>query len=66
MKQIENECVGCTDIGLHCLGSSCPNRKVVHYYCDDCGYEEQLYYFEERELCIDCIRSRLEEVEGSE
>lgn len=61
MVQIENECVGCPpEIG--CLGSSCPQRHVPHYYCDDCGDEEKLYWFQGLQLCIDCIKYRLEEV----
>lgn len=66
MKKIENECVGCVDIGLPCMGSSCSKRHVAHYYCDDCGEEETLYHFEGEELCVNCIIKRLEIVEGSE
>ena len=62
MKTIEDECVGCPpEIG--CLGSSCPYKNVVHYYCDDCGEETQLYYYDGKELCIDCIEKTLEKVE---
>lgn len=55
MKVTENECVGCTDLGLPCLGSSCSNRNVVRYYCDECGSEETLYNYEGYELCELCI-----------
>lgn len=35
---IEDECVGCPpEIG--CYGSSCPNKNVSHYFCDECGEE---------------------------
>jgi hypothetical protein len=62
MKTIKDECVGCPpEIG--CLGSSCPYKNVVHYYCDDCGEETQLYYYDGKELCIDCIEKTLEKVE---
>lgn len=60
MKQYENECVDC---GLPCIGDACPHRKVPHYYCDECDEEETLYYFEGRELCINCIINMLEKVE---
>lgn len=60
MKKIENECVCC---GLPCLGSSCPNQNVVRYYCDRCGEEDDLYYFNDEELCIYCIKKLLEKVE---
>lgn len=62
MKTIEDECVGCPP-EMGCLGSSCPYKNVVHYYCDDCGEETQLYYYDGKELCIDCIEKTLEKVE---
>lgn len=59
MREVTNECVGCTSLGLHCLGSSCPNRNVVRYYCDKCKEEfeaEELYVNEnDEELCSVCI-----------
>lgn len=63
MKETTNECVGCTSMGLPCMGSACPNRNVTRYYCDECGEEAQLYIFDDEELCLDCIIERLEEVE---
>ena len=62
MKTIEDECVGCP-LEIGCLGSSCPYKDVVHYYCDNCGEETQLYYYDDKELCIDCIEKTLEKVE---
>ena len=59
MIEYENECCDC---GLPCLGNSCPNRNVPHFYCDDCGCEEDLYEFENKQLCIDCIKERLVKV----
>ena len=63
MREVENDCVNC---GLPCLGSSCPNANVIHYYCDKCGDEVTLYHFDDDELCLDCIQERLEVVEGSD
>ena len=63
MKKTENECVGCTSLGLPCLGSGCPNWAVTRWYCDKCGEEAQLYLFDDQELCIDCIETMLEKVE---
>lgn len=60
MHKTENECVSC---GLPCLGNSCPYRNVTRYYCDKCGEETTLYHFDGEELCIDCIKNSLEEVE---
>ena len=63
MKKILNECVDC---GLPCLGDACPNRNVVRFYCDKCRDEDTLYHYGDEELCLDCVRKRLEVVEGSE
>lgn len=59
MRRLENDCVDC---GMPCIGYSCPYRNVTHFYCDDCGEEEQLYEFDGEELCIDCIEKRLKKV----
>lgn len=58
----EDECVGCTDLGLHCIGEVCRNRNVPHFYCDKCGDEKDLYEFDGQELCISCIENRLPKV----
>ena len=62
MKRYENDCVSCPK-ELGCLGSSCPMKNVLHYYCDECGDETDLYDFDGEELCIDCIKERLKPVE---
>ena len=60
----ENECCDCAVPGYPCLGNSCPNRHVKHYYCDDCRDDvEKLYRFDGEELCLDCVEKRLEVVE---
>ena len=61
IKKIDN-CVGCTTIGMHCIGEACPNRSYVTHCCDNCESEETLYYFEGGEYCIDCIKDMLEMV----
>lgn len=66
MRATENECVGCTDLGLHCLGDSCPNRSVVRFYCDECGIEETLYETEYGELCSSCLLKMFPIVQRSE
>ena len=64
MIRFENECCSCAVPGYPCLGISCPNRHVKHFYCDDCGNDvETLYRFEDKELCLDCIEKGLEVVE---
>ena len=65
MIRYENECVGCPpEIG--CFGASCPKRNVPHFYCDKCGNEDILFYWYDRELCIECIAEELDVVEGSD
>ena len=67
MHKVENECVGCTDLGLPCQGSSCPNRHVLRYYCDKCGDEtEELYEFEGQELCEDCLLKEVPKVNAED
>lgn len=52
----KDECVSC---GLPCLGNSCPNRNVPHYYCDECKKEfeaDELFITEDDgDLCLDCL-----------
>lgn len=56
----ENECVDC---GLPCLYESCSYWSVTRLYCDECKDEyETLYWFDDEQLCIDCIEQRLEKV----
>lgn len=62
MIKYENECCGCATETYPCLGSGCVNRNVPHYYCDKCGEETKLYYFDGKELCIDCIEQLLDKV----
>lgn len=65
MKKLENECVGCPkEIG--CFGSTCPNRNVAHFYCDKCNNEDVLYEYEGGEYCIECIKTLLPVVKGSD
>lgn len=61
MKRVENDCVGCPP-EMGCLGSTCPYKNAIHYYCDKCKEEKPLYKYEGEELCIDCIEERLEKV----
>lgn len=62
MIEYENECVGCPP-EMGCLGKYCPKLNVVHTYCDECGEEEQLYWYEGEQLCKECVIERLEKVE---
>lgn len=57
MVRIENDCVGCD---LPCI--DCGRKRTPHYYCDECGDETQIYYFDGDELCIECVTNRLTKV----
>ena len=57
MVKYENYCVGCTSMGLPCMGSTCPNRNVPVYYCDKCNEEvEEVHEVDGEELCEDCLK----------
>ena len=66
MRITESECVGCTSVGLYCLGDSCRNNNVTRYYCDHCGKEEKLYYYDNLEICEECLLKQFEVVEGTD
>ena len=66
MIRVENDCVGCEDIGLHCIGYPCRYKQVKRYYCDECGDETTLYDTEYGELCRDCLLEKFDIIEGSE
>lgn len=60
MVKTENECCDC---GLPCTYESCQYWAVTRLYCDECEEENQLYWFDGQQLCLDCIEARLERVE---
>ena len=66
--KIVNECVGCTGLGLPCIGGGCPNRKVERYYCDRCGAEcsPDNGGFGFDDLCEDCYEVMSREDEDNE
>ncbi len=58
MVVIEDNCVGCTDAGLVCIGSACPYYpEYAVVYCDRCGATVTDEVFRGRgydELCEEC------------
>lgn len=57
MLRIEDHCVGCPD-GVPCSGSSCPNRNVPVWYCDEYEREydrDELRVLDGKQLCYDCF-----------
>lgn len=63
MIVIESDCVDCE---LPCIYKACPYYEVTKYYCDNCGEEDDLYYYDGEQLCVDCILERLEKVDIDE
>ena len=56
MIKYENECCGCATESYPCLCDSCPNRYVMHLYCDKCKDDvELLYNYDGEELCEECL-----------
>ena len=67
MVKYENECCGCAVPAYPCMGSACPNRNVPHFYCDECKEDvETLYYYDGKELCLECIEKMLEKVKAEQ
>ena len=52
----------CCDCDLPCIQEGCRFYKVARFYCDDCGEEDTLYYFDDKQLCSYCVLKQLEEV----
>lgn len=56
----ENQCCQCAVSGYPCNGM---HKHVPVPFCDDCGTDDEtIYRFYEEELCLNCIKSRLERV----
>lgn len=66
MTYYENQCCDCAAPGYPCMGELCGLRHVKVYVCDECkeevGYGD-LFYYEGKELCADCIIRDLKRVE---
>ena len=62
MQKITNECIRCD---TYCIGSHCPNKNVVRFYCDKCGNEATLYDYYGEELCENCLLKEFDIIEGS-
>lgn len=66
MKKIENECLNCKNLGLNCIGVTCPYISVERFYCDRCKEEAVLYLFDGEELCENCLLKNFPIVDGSD
>lgn len=59
----EDQCVGCTSMGLPCMGSICKNKDVPIWYCDKCEEEcVDLYEVDGYEVCESCALKMLPKV----
>ncbi len=61
MRVFENQCCSCATPAYPCIGSACPNRNVLVYYCDICNSpieEGHLYCVDEEDVCEDCLKNK--------
>ena len=59
-----NDCVDCN---LPCVYDGCMYYNVKHFKCDECGNEDvKLYYYDDCELCEECLLKRFTVVDGSD
>ena len=64
MITYEDECCGCAVPAYPCIGDACPYRNVPHLYCDKCKEAvDDLYEWDDEQVCIDCIVKSLKKVE---
>jgi hypothetical protein len=58
MRKYEDACCGCATESYPCMGSSCPNRNVLHVYCDICKEDcdpDDVYDVGGEDVCEDCL-----------
>lgn len=58
MKRVENNCVGCTGMGLPCVHCG-RDHDYVYYECDSCDKttlnEDILYEDDGKHYCLECL-----------
>ena len=54
MTRYENDCVDCA-AGAYPCNPLCKRKRVAHHYCDACGCEDNLYWFNGSEICFYCL-----------
>lgn len=70
MVRFIKDCVGCTDIGLPCMGQGC-TQGYMEMTCDCCGRDADILYLVDSivnggEYCKDCALETLEKMEEDE
>ena len=63
MIKLEHDCENCVTPGYPCLGNLCTQTKIPHYYCDCCEKEKIIYYYKDKQICLECIKKKLKKVE---
>lgn len=67
MIKYGNNCIGCRDIGLPCMGDACRNQRAKRFYCDKCGDEvKTLYVYNDEHICGDCLLGMFDVAEDVE
>lgn len=59
LKQID-DCIDCTQMGLHCIGKSCQYRRSYAEFCDECEEVEAKYCIDGKVYCYDCAAEYLD------
>lgn len=62
MKQTTDSCVGCTSLGMSCLGSACRNSVTEVIICDKCKENNALYNIDDTDYCEECIEEELDNI----
>lgn len=61
MTIMRDNCVDCRSVGLPCQGIFCENHTPTEVLvCDECSEATNIYSFEGKELCLDCISKLLD------
>jgi hypothetical protein len=62
MRKIDDNCVGCTSMGLPCMAPACGNSSREMIFCDNHPEEYADYIVDGEELCEECAKELLKEV----
>lgn len=65
MIRYENDCVGCANDYYPC-DPYCTRKRSPHFYCDQCGNEDKLYWLDGKQLCAECLESELGDEDENE
>jgi hypothetical protein len=66
MIRVEDDCVGCQ---LPCIGSACPYKNALHFYCDVCEEEVEdnmLWKVDGKQVCEYCLKAHFPMVDSTD